>query len=116
MSGRSSAWLERRVWDAKAGRSNRLAPTNLSLCYAIQRCARGLTWIRHESSKLEDGGSSPSGRMLYSRFVVTVAQLVRASVCGTEGRGSESRQSPQRTQKEGEKEEGTMSLRGCERL
>ena len=51
--------------------------------------------IRHESSKLEDGGSSPSGRMIYCPFVVTVAQLVRAPVCGTGGRGSDPRQSPQ---------------------
>jgi hypothetical protein len=50
--------------------------------------------IRHESSKLEDGGSSPSGRMIQYVLVVTVAQLVRASVCGTEGRGFDPRQSP----------------------
>lgn len=51
---------------------------------------------RHESSKLDDGGSSPSGRMLKWVLAVTVAQLVRASVCGTEGRGFDSRQSPHR--------------------
>ena len=28
-SGRSSAWLERRVWDAEVARSNRVAPTFL---------------------------------------------------------------------------------------
>jgi hypothetical protein len=74
--------------------SNPVAPTNRPR--GILGFAR--PWsngIRHESSKLEDGGSSPSGRMVDLHFAVTVAQLVRASVCGTEGRGSESRQSPQ---------------------
>jgi hypothetical protein len=28
-SGRSSAWLERRVWDAEVARSNRVAPTSI---------------------------------------------------------------------------------------
>ena len=30
-SGRSSAWLERRVWDAEVARSNRVAPTFLQI-------------------------------------------------------------------------------------
>ncbi len=66
-SGRSSAWLERRVWDAEGRKFESCRPDGLRghgiLTRGYHACLR--PWsngIRHESSKLEDGGSSPSGR------------------------------------------------------
>ena len=80
--------VERRIWDAEDPQVRILSPRPVSRPWS--------NGIRHESSKLEDGGSSPSGRMIYSRFVVTVAQLVRAPACGVGGCGFDPRQSPQK--------------------